>query len=559
MLKTVSSVTNAIGALNYKGTWNATTNTPTITSSVGVKGDYYQVSVAGSTTINGISNWGVGDVIAFNGTTWQRIEGGADLNGVNLSVSGTTTLSGLTASTALALNAGKDVVSVTNTGTGNNVLADGPTLTTPTLGAATATSVNKVAITAPATSATLTLANGSTLATSGGNSLTLTTTGTTNVTLPTSGTLATTAGTVASFSAGTTGLTPNTATTGAVTLGGTLAVANGGTGVTTSTGSGSVVLSTSPTLTTPNLGVATATSINKVAFTAPATSATLTIANGKTLTANNSIALTGTDATTMTFPSTSATIARTDAGQTFTGVQVMTSPRILTSINDTNGNELVGVTATASAVNEITVANAATTNSPTISATGSDTNIGIRLAPKGTGDVTVVTGNLVIGTSGNGIDFSATGQATGMTSELLSDYEEGIWTPALLFDSNMSGSFTYTTQVGTYTKIGRLVTASFNLEWTATPSDGQIMVLNLPFTAVNAKNVRGFISDQGGITNTGTYAITGGDGLVISNYVPTQCSISTVKSGAGFADPLQQTALTSASGQLFGEIIFEVS
>jgi hypothetical protein len=59
---------------------------------------------------------------------------------------------------------------------------------------------------------------------------------------------------VSSFSAGTTGLTPNSASTGAVTLAGTLAVANGGTGVTTSTGSGSVVLSTSPTLTTPALG-----------------------------------------------------------------------------------------------------------------------------------------------------------------------------------------------------------------------------------------------------------------------------------------------------------------
>jgi hypothetical protein len=88
MLKTVSSIVNAIGALNYKGTWNASTNTPTLASGVGTKGDYYQVSVAGSTSIDGISNWGVGDVIAFNGTTWQRIEGGADLNGVNLSVSG---------------------------------------------------------------------------------------------------------------------------------------------------------------------------------------------------------------------------------------------------------------------------------------------------------------------------------------------------------------------------------------------------------------------------------------------------------------------------------------
>lgn len=128
MLKTISSITNAIGALNFKGTWNANTNTPTIVSGVGVKGDYFVVGVAGSTTIDGISNWGVGDWIAYNGSVWQRVEGGADLNGVNLSVSGTTTLSNLTASTALALNASKEIVSVTNTGTGDNVLATAPTL-----------------------------------------------------------------------------------------------------------------------------------------------------------------------------------------------------------------------------------------------------------------------------------------------------------------------------------------------------------------------------------------------------------------------------------------------
>jgi len=131
MLKTVSSIVNAIGALNYKGTWNASTNTPTLASGVGTKGDYYQVSVAGATSLDGISNWGVGDVAAFSGTTWQRIEGGADLNGVNLSVSGTSTLSALTASTALALNSSKEVVSVTNTGTGDNVLATSPTLIAP--------------------------------------------------------------------------------------------------------------------------------------------------------------------------------------------------------------------------------------------------------------------------------------------------------------------------------------------------------------------------------------------------------------------------------------------
>jgi hypothetical protein len=142
MLKTVSSIVNSIGALNYKGTWDANANNPALTSSVGTKGDYYVVSTAGSTNLNGISNWGIGDWAAFNGSVWQRVEGGADLNGVNLSVSGTSTLSALTASTALALNASKEVVSVTNTGTGDNVLATSPALITPNIGNATGTQLD---------------------------------------------------------------------------------------------------------------------------------------------------------------------------------------------------------------------------------------------------------------------------------------------------------------------------------------------------------------------------------------------------------------------------------
>jgi hypothetical protein len=106
---------------------------------------------------------------------------------------------------------------------------------------------------------------------------------------------------------------------------GTLSVARGGTGVTSSTGTGNVVLSTSPTLVTPVLGAAAATSINKLAITAPATSATLTIADGKTATVNATLTFTGTDGTTMTFPTTNATIARTDAANTFTGAQAFVS------------------------------------------------------------------------------------------------------------------------------------------------------------------------------------------------------------------------------------------
>lgn len=74
MLKTVSSVTNALGALNYKGTWNANTNSPTLTSGVGTKGDYYVVSTAGTTNLDGITDWQIGDWAVFNGTAWQKID-----------------------------------------------------------------------------------------------------------------------------------------------------------------------------------------------------------------------------------------------------------------------------------------------------------------------------------------------------------------------------------------------------------------------------------------------------------------------------------------------------
>ena len=69
--------------------------------------------------------------------------------------------------------------------------------------------------------------------------------------------------------------------------------------------------------------------------------------------------------------------------------QTLTSPKIATALADTSGNELLKVTATGSAVNELTLANAATSGNPTISATGGDTNIGISILPKGSGKITL--------------------------------------------------------------------------------------------------------------------------------------------------------------------------
>jgi hypothetical protein len=326
-------------------------------------------------------------------------------------VTSTTTVANLKAAkvetnanlTGVITSIGNATSIASQTGTGSTfVVDDTPTLKTPVLGVATATSINKVAFTAPTNSATLTLADGSTLATSGSNSITLTSTGTTNATLPagtvtlvdstvttlsslasvgtiTTGTwsgsfgsvsgsnltnvnaygLKTATGVVAvsSATAPTNGqvlmasndttaswvtpapsgvtsvsgtgtvnglsLSGTVTSTGNLTLGGTLSVdlststvtgtlpvTLGGTGVTNSTGTGSVVLSSTPTLVTPVLGVATATSINKVAFTAPEVSATLTLADGSALVTSgaNSITLTSTDTTNATLPAGTVTL-----------------------------------------------------------------------------------------------------------------------------------------------------------------------------------------------------------------------------------------------------------
>lgn len=62
------------GDLNYQGTWNASTNTPTLTSSTGTKGYYYVVDLAGTTNLDGITDWQIGDWAIYNGTVWQKVD-----------------------------------------------------------------------------------------------------------------------------------------------------------------------------------------------------------------------------------------------------------------------------------------------------------------------------------------------------------------------------------------------------------------------------------------------------------------------------------------------------
>jgi hypothetical protein len=103
-----------------------------------------------------------------------------------------------------------------------------------------------------------------------------------------------------------------------------------------------------------------------------------------------------------------------------------------------------------------------------------------------TGDQTIINGNLVIGTAGKGIDFSADPSAPGMTSELLDDYEEGTWTPAW-GGTTGNPTATYSTQTGTYTKIGNRVFMWFEISTaTASGGSGTLRVTGLPFSISNA-------------------------------------------------------------------------
>ena len=73
----------ALGDLNYQGTWNATTNVPTLVSSAGTKGYYYVVATAGTTNLNGITDWQIGDWAVFNGSVWQKIDNTDAVTSVN--------------------------------------------------------------------------------------------------------------------------------------------------------------------------------------------------------------------------------------------------------------------------------------------------------------------------------------------------------------------------------------------------------------------------------------------------------------------------------------------
>ena len=145
---TSTSWASVAGGLSYQGTWNASTNTPTLASSTGTNGYYYIVATAGSTNLNGITSWNVGDWLMFNGSVWQKIDQSETLQTITStdgSVTVTTAGSNADLSVAVAASTTNVICQVRNTTgatltKGTAVYISGATGQIPTVSKALATS-----------------------------------------------------------------------------------------------------------------------------------------------------------------------------------------------------------------------------------------------------------------------------------------------------------------------------------------------------------------------------------------------------------------------------------
>jgi hypothetical protein len=259
-----------LGGLNYQGIWNASTNTPTLASSTGSKGYYYVVSTAGSTNLNGITDWKIGDWAVYDGSSWQKVDNTDAVSSVN----------GFT---------GAVVLTTSNVAQGTNLYFT-QAAARGSVSAGTGISYNST------TGVITNSAPDQTVALTGAGTTTVTGTYP-NFTITSNDS---TVGTVTSVAAsgGTTGLTftgsPIT-TSGTLTLGGTLAMANGGTGATTAAGARTA------------LGLGTAATTDASAYATAAQGAKADTAVQTIASADGSVTITGTTAIDLSVPVTAAT------------------------------------------------------------------------------------------------------------------------------------------------------------------------------------------------------------------------------------------------------------
>ena len=169
-----------------------------------------------------------------------------------------------------------------------------------------------------------------------------------------------------------------------------------------------------------------------------------------------------------------------------------------------------------------------------------DGDIDINSDLKVDGDIET-TGNLIIGTSGNGIDFSAT-PGTG-TSELLDDYEEGSWTPTLI--GTTSGSATVTVTTAKYTKVGNMVNVRgyISVDLSSHNIVGVVEIGGIPFVA----------NSQAGAGSVGY-------NLVVAGAIHLRPISSSIRLGKGDSNNwLHTQLLTGSNALMFFEATYETN
>jgi hypothetical protein len=148
--------------------------------------------------------------------------------------------------------------------------------------------------------------------------------------------------------------------------------------------------------------------------------------------------------------------------------------------------------------------------------------------------LTLTDGNLIIGGSGHGIDFGATGNVSGTSSEILGDYEEGTWTPLVTDGTNNAGMYASAGNGGKYTKIGRAVTFTAQVTVQTIGSVGaNAYVSGLPFTngAAGANRATAAVGYGSSLNITAGRALTAYVELNQQNIYLNQWSATTGTSG----------------------------
>jgi hypothetical protein len=276
--KLQNQVNGLAGGVEYQGTWNASTNTPTLTSSVGTQGFYYVVSVAGSTNLNGITSWELGDWAIFNGSTWQKV----DNTDAVVSVNGYTGIVTLSAA---------DVSAVPYTGATTNV----------DLGTHSLTASDLVINHASGSGVAASITKGG-----AGEALTV---------VKSSG-----SGNAASITGGTT-LISTLSVTGAVTLGTALAISSGGTGLTA-------------TPTNGQIDIGNGTGFTRATITGTANQVTVTNASGSiTLSLPQSIATSSTPTFAGLTLNGTSTVLTINSSSAYTGYRLDNSTATVTYRN----------------------------------------------------------------------------------------------------------------------------------------------------------------------------------------------------------------------------------